>query len=254
MVIYKTTNNINGKIYIGQDTKNDDKYYGSGNLIKYAIKKYGIDNFTKTILHECKSQSELNEMECFYILKYNTTDRSIGYNISYGGTNGTMLNRKHTDKTKEKMSISMSGKKKSSEHKIKLSDSHTGKKLSDETKEKISATQKLIKRDKLSDETKEKMSLAHKGKKLSDETKQKMSNAHSGVNNHFFGKTHSKETLLKTRKPIIQLDKDNNFIKEWCGVNNAAKELGIKQSGISLVLNGKYKTTGGFKFIYKNEK
>lgn len=47
MVIYKTTNLINGKIYIGQDSKDRPNYYGSGKLIHRAIKKYGKENFKK---------------------------------------------------------------------------------------------------------------------------------------------------------------------------------------------------------------
>ena len=50
MVIYKTTNLINGKIYIGQDSKNNPKYLGSGVIFLKAIKKYGKENFVKETL------------------------------------------------------------------------------------------------------------------------------------------------------------------------------------------------------------
>ena len=52
MIIYKTINLINGKIYIGQDTKNDPNYLGSGKIIKEAIKKYGKKNFTEDSIKE----------------------------------------------------------------------------------------------------------------------------------------------------------------------------------------------------------
>lgn len=254
MIIYKTTNLINGKIYIGQDSKNNKNYFGSGDLIKKAIKKYGVENFKKEILYFCNTQKELNEIEQKFIFQYNSTNKTIGYNICVGGTNGTMLNRKHSEETKKQMSEIRLGVVFSDEHKKNISKAHIGKIISDETKEKMSKSQKLVKHNPLSIETKEKIRNKKIGKKLSNETKEKMSESHKGKKNHFYGKSHSNETLLKTRKPIIQLDENNNFIKEWSGINEAAKELGIRQSGISLVLSGKYRITSGFKFIYKNGK
>ena len=73
MVIYKTTNLINGKIYVGQDTKNNPNYLGSGKILKFALKKYGIENFKKEILEECLTLDELNELE-----KYGPKE-GIGY-------------------------------------------------------------------------------------------------------------------------------------------------------------------------------
>ena len=51
-VIYLITNLINNKIYIGKHITDDlnDNYFGSGTVIKQAIKKYGLENFTKTYL------------------------------------------------------------------------------------------------------------------------------------------------------------------------------------------------------------
>lgn len=197
MIIYKTTNLVNGKIYIGQDSKNNFNYFGSGDLIKKAIKKYGLVNFKKEILYECKTQKELNEIEQKYILEYKSTDKSIGYNICVGGTNGTMLNRKHSDETKKQMSMNRIGIKFTEEHKEKLSKAHKGKNISNETKQKMSESQKLVERKPMSEETKEKIRNAKKGVKLSAETKKKMSESHMGEKNHFYGKNHSKEAITK---------------------------------------------------------
>ena len=144
------------------------------------------------------------------------------------------------------------GIKLSDEHKRNISKAHMGKQLSDETKNKMSKAQKLIIHEPMSETTKEKIRKVKIGKKASNETKEKMSKAHSGEKNHFYGKKHSEETLRKTRKEIIQLSADGEFIKEWVGVNEAAKLLGIRQSSISNVLVGRNKITSGYKFIYKN--
>ena len=44
MIIYQTTNLLNGKIYVGQDAKDNPNYYGSGIILERSIKKYGISN------------------------------------------------------------------------------------------------------------------------------------------------------------------------------------------------------------------
>ena len=85
--IYKTTNLINNKIYIGQHKCShfDTKYYGSGKLLKKAIDKYGISNFNCLLLEECFSEEELNKKEIYYICLYKSTQPDIGYNLSDGG-------------------------------------------------------------------------------------------------------------------------------------------------------------------------
>jgi group I intron endonuclease len=90
-IIYEITNKINGKSYIGQYSgKSFKTYFGSGKLIKYAIKKYGIDNFEKVILEECTNKEELNEKEIFWIKQKETIQN--GYNLIEGGTGGDLSN------------------------------------------------------------------------------------------------------------------------------------------------------------------
>jgi group I intron endonuclease len=88
-LVYEIKNNINGKSYIGQYSGlSFEKYFGSGKLIKLAIKKYGLENFTKTILEECSNKVELNEKEIFWIDKLETIEN--GYNLTEGGTGGDL--------------------------------------------------------------------------------------------------------------------------------------------------------------------
>ena len=88
--IYKTTNLINGKLYIGQHKSEeyDSSYYGSGKLIRRAIEKYGITNFSNEVLCECLSKNDLDKMEKHFIKKYDSRNSLVGYNISFGGDGG----------------------------------------------------------------------------------------------------------------------------------------------------------------------
>ena len=89
--IYKTTNKLNNKIYIGQKKSEvflEDKYLGSGKYLKRAINKYGKDNFKVELIDTANSRKDLSDLEIFYIKKFNATDSSIGYNIAKGGIGG----------------------------------------------------------------------------------------------------------------------------------------------------------------------
>lgn len=88
MVIYKTTNLVNGKIYVGKDSLNDPAYFGSGTILARAIRKYGLSSFRKDILEVCSTPQELDNREQHWIRKLKSTDRKKGYNIASGGTGG----------------------------------------------------------------------------------------------------------------------------------------------------------------------
>jgi len=88
MVIYKTINLINKKIYVGKDINNNPIYLGSGTLLKKAIKKYGRNNFKKEILETCNTFEELNNKEIYWINQLNSTNLKIGYNLIDGGSGG----------------------------------------------------------------------------------------------------------------------------------------------------------------------
>jgi len=86
MVIYKTTNLLNGKFYIGKDEKNDPNYLGSGKIFKLALNKNGRENFKKEILEFCDTRELLNNREKYWIESLSAT--TLGYNITEGGTGG----------------------------------------------------------------------------------------------------------------------------------------------------------------------
>jgi group I intron endonuclease len=141
MIIYKTTNLINGKIYIGQDSKNRPQYLGSGVYLKKAIKKYGKNNFIKEILEDSISTKDiLNLREIYWIKKFNSIDSNIGYNLTKGG-NGS-LGIKVSEEKRKKISESLKGKPKSKLHKQRLSESQRGKILSESHRQALSESHK----------------------------------------------------------------------------------------------------------------
>jgi group I intron endonuclease len=105
MIIYEIRNKINNKIYIGQYTRNDfNSYWGSGKIVKSAIKKYGISNFDKTILEVCTSKEELDIRERYWIKEKDSINN--GYNLTDGGTGGdTSRFINYSDEWREKQRI-----------------------------------------------------------------------------------------------------------------------------------------------------
>lgn len=88
-LIYQITNNLNHKIYIGKHKTDrlDDDYFGSGQYLKNAQEKYGLENFTKTILFYCANEEEMNLLEqCVVTPEF--CAREDVYNIKEGGEGG----------------------------------------------------------------------------------------------------------------------------------------------------------------------
>lgn len=157
-VIYKTTNLIDGKWYIGKDEKNNPEYLGSGVYLNRAVSIYGRENFKKEILAESNSRKELIKLEIEFIEKFNAVKDKNSYNIASGGLGGDTLGgldnddrEKFSNKMKEvfskmpeekklmkslKLSKALSGRKKTIEHKEKISKSKVGIKQDQKTCEK----------------------------------------------------------------------------------------------------------------------
>jgi len=163
-ILYKTTNGINGKIYIGCHQTEDiyDNYMGSGKILKRAIKKYGIENFTKEILECFDDPDDMFSMES-KVVNEDFVKRADTYNIKTGGYGGwTYLNSgsdKHIERCRK------AGKKtyekglklwnESNDHEIKkqrsiyAGNTFRGRKHTEESKKKISESQK--KHDRIGD-------------------------------------------------------------------------------------------------------
>jgi group I intron endonuclease len=146
--IYKVTNLINGKAYIGFDSKWPDRksvHICEGITRKNkkyplyrAMQKYGIENLKWEILYQGEDRNyTLNVMEKKLILEHNTHYiEGHGYNMSYGGE-GT-FGVKCSEETKAKIRKARIGHKWTEEQKKKLSEQRTGKKLSEYHKQRMS--------------------------------------------------------------------------------------------------------------------
>jgi hypothetical protein len=205
MQIYKITNLLNNKIYIGRQNKNNENYFGSGKLIKNSIKKNGIECFKKEIIQNCLTQEELNNAEQFWIWKENSQDRNIGYNISKGGSDGGFHNEEHRIKAQKAAGISINKNIRTPRLKEKFKDPIFVKNLTQKIKET-----KIRKYNSSngwggkthSKETKDQMRISAKGK-------------HAGIKNSQFGTCWIIHLELKEVKKIQQIDLNYYLSNNW---------------------------------------
>ena len=208
--IYLTTCLVNDKKYIGQsiNQRNKNTYLGSGLAFKCALRKYGKDNFKKTILVDNVScLNELNKLEREFIRKHDCLSPN-GYNLDLGGTNKGRM----SETTKAKMIKSKTGKKHTEKQRIANIESHKGLKLSDETKKRIGD--------------------ANRGKPSWNKGK-KMPKGHSE-------KLRKIMTGKKMNKKQIEIFDKNTGMNILCdGVVDAANKLDISIGSISRLCSGK---------------
>jgi hypothetical protein len=219
MIIYKTTNLVNGKQYIGRDSHNNPNYLGSGPLLKKAIKKYGKQNFKKEIIEECSSFEQMVQREEYWLNYYDVGNNPLFYNIQNCGTGVILIGKRNH----------FYGKNHSEETKQKLREINIGRKHTDESKLKISNATRGEKHPlygkKMSDETKLKMRLSTLGKRHSEETKQKIRQLQRGEKSSCF-----KGYIVCTNGNYVGLVKT---AREW------SELLGINTNIIYTHLNGK---------------
>lgn len=143
--VYKTTNLINGKIYVGvHKTSNpNDSYFGSGIYIKEAISLYGKRNFKKEILAVFDTAEEAYKFESEYVNE-DFVNRDDTYNLVCGGSISPdwCESRIESNRRRSGENHPCFGKFLSEEHKKKISESSKGRVFSDESRRKISEGQK----------------------------------------------------------------------------------------------------------------
>ena len=196
--IYKITNKLNGKVYIGQSIDIDTRWRQHINAkdnyaIHNAIKKYGKENFKFEVLLECPANM-LDVWERDMIALYDCISPK-GYNLTEGGEGHHL-----SEETKIKISNARKGIPRSEETKIKISNAQKGIPLSAETRLKMSEAKKGVKRGPHSEEHKRKISESNKGKPswnkgipCSEETKIKISEVKKGKKRQPFSAEHKRK-------------------------------------------------------------
>lgn len=237
--IYRFTNIVNGKMYIGKtfDIKRRVKDHlsnrGNTKIFSKAIKKYERDSFDVDIL--CKIRSNdiehlnivLSSLEIFFIRKYKT--KELGYNCTEGGEG--QRGNLHTESTKQKISNKLKGRKLSKEIREAISLGHKGHIVSDSSKKKLRET--WLKRPK---------------------QERDIINAQRVINMQKNRKQTAIKIGLIKRKPILQYSLDGVLLNRFDSPIIAYKFLGIKVSGnIQTCARGKIKTAYGFIWKYEED-
>jgi group I intron endonuclease len=192
--LYRITDTLNDKVYIGQSNKEKErwrqhKYLArQENPVQYvhrAMKKYGSENFCYEVIAMCRTQEDADIVEEQLIAQYDSYNKEHGYNIAHGGNHvwnaglpkeqQPMYGKHHTEEIKRQIAKSNTGvahPKHTDKWKQEASVWLTGRSVSDETKQKISDSQKG--KPRWTEEQKQKMSIKRKGIKLSEEHRRKI--------------------------------------------------------------------------------
>ena len=242
--IYKITNKMNGKNYIGQTTRAIEQRWKehlrekNDYPIHKAIKKYGESNFTVTMIEECTNE-KLNEREIYWIKYYDSYNGHKGYNATRGGQNITHLKewiQEHPQEVKENLNRARQKAIKKFEDNPELK--------ADRERKRQAGYQEYIKNnyDKW---------LAHQRQAL-EKARQKLKEQYDKDPSEIIKR--AQENGKKTSKPVYQIDiKTNKTIKQFESCSAAARYLN-KNSGHSNICRAcrTGKTAYGYKWTYVN--
>lgn len=213
MIIYKITNAVNNKVYIGQTIQSLASRKGlhlfhlrnnkhPNRHLQFSFNRYTEENFIFEIIYNACNLQELNNKEKVFIEYYKSNDRNFGYNIREGGLN-------------EKLSI---------EHKENISKALIGNSNGSFGKGKTKIRP---------------ININH-----NEKTKQKISNTLKGR------KDYNSESIKKARESrlvkVEQYNLEGKYINTFNSILEASIETKANKSLISLCLSGKKKTAGGF--------
>lgn len=223
MIIYKITNVVNRKIYIGQTVtplsirksghKHETLKRNDKCAIHKAMRKYGFENFTFEIIDICTTREELNKSEIYWIKELDSRNQKKGYNLTKGGDAPPVMIGKDNPSYGVKKPWLVELNKARRIHPKRI------KKTREEINKSISESQKI----------------AWKEGKHSSELFKKFARERIGTIN------------IATAKPIIC----NETGKLYPSACNAAKSLGISQGNISAQIKGKLNQISGLTFKFQ---
>ena len=199
--IYRITNLINSKYYIGKHQTEDlnDGYMGSGKLIKRAIAKYGIENFQKEILFDFDNEEDMAAKEKELVVISENT-----YNLCEGGNGGFGYINRMIDRSESQRRNSL----------IKSF------KLKHDPIFRANFCAKVSEGNR-------------KKSPITNETREKLKVRFSGTNNPFYGKKHSSETLAKMKAYGKTKLGNKNPSFGTCWITNGIENKKIKKDNLN---------------------
>jgi group I intron endonuclease len=234
--VYKITNTVNGKIYIGKSidpkarwrrhvsaakTKSKAQFF----YLQASINKYGEDCFSMEIIDKCETAEEAYNKEIYWISHYNSNNKKIGMNLTAGG-DGT-LGHTVSAEAREKMSKANKGRKMPEWLRQKIIAVNTGIVRSEETRKKMSVHQIGAGNHRYgkhcSEEQKKIISARQKGRVVSEETKNKV---RTSTIKRFAQSPMSKESRQKIS--VARIGKPSEFGEQ----HHAAK---LKEADVILI-------------------
>lgn len=265
--IYKITNTITKKCYIGETTEKDPNSRFKAHMngirrgkgcpaLRDAVQKHGEENFKFEVLIICLDE-DCYTFEREYIKKYNSIAPN-GYNILEGGQcGGGFKGKHHTAEAKEQ--ISKKGKQYFADPELLRAHSERAKKQYETPESRKKASDALKNSEKFKQAMAEKRfggySVNHHDH--SEEIRKKISD---GLKNYYTNNSNTKPNLniekhrdamaKATGKPVSKYNLDGTLIESFKSVKEAARSMGKRDGNIRFVLSGKNKQAYGFIWKY----
>jgi group I intron endonuclease len=259
--IYKITNTITNRCYIGETKKEtpEDRWKDHISAIKYnrgcpalqdAVKKYGIDKFTFKVLIICFDEDRfIYERE--YIKKYNSVVPN-GYNILEGGEGGGFKGCKHTEETKEKLRVATT-KWYSDSVNVEVSRGNTLKQMKSIKDSGVNWGEKVKNSELFSKAVKEGRigGAAHKDGHLHDETKEKISQS---LKKYYTSNSKNSVNIVLHRSAMAkavgvsveQYTLEGILVKTHTSIAEAARDMDVRKSAIQAAIDKSHRTSKGF--------